>query len=84
MRDIIRQITDPLGFHLQLAVLLSSEAGRWQSRVTFESDGRVADAKDLMSLLSMGVRTGEAVVVRVEGSDETTAAGAIERLARHW
>lgn len=84
MRDIIRQITDPLGFHLQLAVLLSSEAKRWQSKVTFESDGRMADAKDLMSLLAMGIRTGEAVVVHVEGADEQTAAGAIDRLSKHW
>ena len=30
------------------------------------------------------VRTGEAVVVRVEGIDEDTAAEAIERLARTW
>ena len=84
MREILRQITDPIGFHIQLAVLLAGEAQRWRSRVTFEHEGRVADAKDLMALLSMGVRTGEAVVVHVEGSDEDTAAAAIERLARDW
>ena len=84
MREIVRQITDPLGFHIQLAVLLAGEAQRWRSRVTFESDGRVADASNLMELLAMGVRTGEAVVVRVEGADETTAADAITRLSRTW
>lgn len=84
MREIIRQVTDPLGFHIQLAVLLASEAQRWRSRVTFESDNRVADATDLMALLAMGVRTGEAVVVRIEGADEDTAAAAIELLAKHW
>ena len=50
MREIIRQVTDPLGFHIQLAVLLA----------------------------------GEAVVVRIEGADEETAAEAIGRLARTW
>ena len=84
MREIVRQITDPLGFHIQLAVLLASEAQRWRSRVSFESDGRVADASDLMALLAMGIRTGEAVVVRIEGADEATAAEAIGRLARTW
>lgn len=84
MREIIRQVTDPLGFHIQLAVLLAGEAKRWRSKVIFESDGRAADAKDLMALLAMGVRTGEAVVVRVEGADEKTAAEAIERLAKDW
>jgi len=84
MREIVRQITDPLGFHIQLAVLLAGEAQRWRSRVSFESDGRVADASNLMELLAMGVRTGEAVVVRIEGADEATAADAISRLARTW
>ncbi len=84
MRKIVRQITDPLGFHIQLAVLLAGEAQRWRSRVTFEHEGRAADASDLMALLSMGVRTGEAVIVSVEGADEETAAEAISRLARHW
>ncbi|WP_418826721.1 HPr family phosphocarrier protein [Paratractidigestivibacter sp.] len=84
MREIVRQITDPLGFHIQLAVLLAGEAQRWRSRVTFMHEGRAADASDLMALLSMGVRTGEAVVVRIEGVDEGTAAEAIDRLARTW
>lgn len=84
MRKIVRQITDPLGFHIQLAVLLAGEAQRWRSRVTFEHEGRSADASDLMALLSMGVRTGEAVVVTVQGADEETAAEAISRLAKGW
>lgn len=84
MREIVRQITDPIGFHIQLAVLLAGEAQRWRSRVTFEHEGRSADASDLMALLAMGARTGEAVVVRVEGIDEDTAAEAIKRLARTW
>mgnify|MGYP000092714246 FL=1 len=49
MREIVRQITDPLGFHIQLAVLLAGEAQRWRSRVTFTHEGRAADASDLMA-----------------------------------
>ena len=84
-RADLKQVVLPgLGFHIQLAVLLAGEAQRWRSRVTFTHEGRAADASDLMALLSMGVRTGEAVVIRVEGVDEGTAAEAIERLARTW
>lgn len=84
MREVIRQVTDPLGFHIQLAVLLAGEAQRWRSHVTFVHETREVDAADLMALLSLGVRCGEAVVVRIEGVDEKTAADAIERLARSW
>ncbi len=84
MREVIRQVTDPLGFHIQLAVLLAGEAQRWRSHVTFTHETQTVDASDLMALLSLGVRCGEAVVVRIEGVDEKTAAEAIERLARSW
>lgn len=82
MREIPCDITDPLGLHIQLAVLLASEAERWRSRVTLEHAGRVVDAKQLMELLMLGVRTGEHVLVTVSGVDEDTAAEAIAKLTR--
>lgn len=82
MREIPCDITDPLGLHIQLAVLLASEAGRWRSGVTLEHAGRVVDAKQLMELLMLGVRTGEHVLVKISGADEDTAFEAITKLMR--
>lgn len=82
MREIPCDITDPLGLHIQLAVLLASEAERWRSRVTLEHAGRAVDAKQLMELLMLGVRTGEHVTVTVSGADEDTAADALVKLMR--
>lgn len=80
MREIACDITDPLGLHIQLAVLLASEAQRWRSRVTLTHGERDVDAKQLMELLTLGVRSGERVVVSVCGPDENTATTALERL----
>ena len=44
MLEIPRDMTDPLGLHVQLAVLLAGEAERWRSRVTLEHAGRSVDA----------------------------------------
>ncbi len=82
MREIVRQITDPLGFHIQLAVLLAGEAQRWRSRVTFMHEGRAADASDLMALLSRGGRSGEAGVVPIEGVAQGAAAAGSVRGSR--
>lgn len=82
MREIPCDITDPLGMHIQLAVLLASEAERWRSDVTLEHAGRSVDAKQLMQLLMLGIRTGEHVVVTVSGPDEDTAADAISKITR--
>lgn len=82
MREIPCDITDPLGLHIQLAVLLASEAERWRSGVTLEHAGRVVDAKQLMELLMLGVRTGEHVIVKISGADEDTAFEAIAKLMK--
>ena len=82
MLELPCDITDPLGLHVQLAVLLASEAQRWRSRVTLEHAGRVVDASQPTALMMLGVRTGEHVVVRVEGPDEGTAAAALGRIVQ--
>ena len=82
MIKIERQVTDPLGFHIQLAVLLAGEAQRWRSRVTFRHGQSAVDAADLMALLSLGVPSGSSIEICVEGPDEVAAAEAIRGLAR--
>lgn len=76
------QVTDPLGFHVQLAVLLAGEAQRWRSRVTFRHGQSSVNAADLMALLGLGVPSGSTIEIDVEGPDEATAAEAIRDLAR--
>ena len=80
MIEIPCTITDPLGLHVQLAVLLASEAKRWRSRTTLEYHGNVIPAADLMQVMMYGIRSGEHVVVRVEGPDEATASAALGRI----
>lgn len=80
MLEIPRTITDPLGLHVQLAVLLASEAQRWRSRVTLEHAGRTVGVSQPMDLMMLGVRSGERIVVRVEGPDEATAAEALRKI----
>lgn len=82
MVELPCDITDPLGLHVQLAVLLSSEAARWRSGVTLEHAGRTVDAKQALELMMLGVRPGEHVVVRVSGADEATASEEIRKLLR--
>ena len=80
MLEIPCDITDPLGLHVQLAVLLASEAERWRSRVTLEHAGRSVDGKQPLEMMMLGVRSGEHIVVRIEGPDESTAAQAIRKI----
>ena len=84
MLELPRDITDPLGLHVQLAVLLASEAGRWRSSVSLEYAGRAVDAKQVLEVMMLGVRTGEHVVLHVDGPDERAAAVALGRLLEEF
>lgn len=73
-------IKDELGIHARPAGLLVKEAKKFESKITIEKAGRKVEATKLMAVMSMGVKTGEVVVVEAEGSDEEAALEAIKVL----
>ncbi len=78
MKQFSYTITDALGIHARPAGMLVKEAGKFISSVKIEKNGNEADAKRLFSLMGLGVKAGETVSLKIEGSDENDAAEAIE------
>ncbi|MBD5461548.1 MAG: HPr family phosphocarrier protein [Lachnospiraceae bacterium] len=78
MKSFNYTITDPVGIHARPAGLLVKEAKQYDSTITITKDGKSADAKKLMALMSLGVKQGDTVEVSVEGGDEGTVAANME------
>lgn len=78
MKSFNYTITDPVGIHARPAGLLVKEAKQYDSTITITKDGKSADAKKLMALMSLGVKQGDTVTVAVEGGDEGTVAANME------
>lgn len=78
MKSFNCTITDPVGIHARPAGLLVKEAKLYDSAITISKDGKNADAKKLMALMSLGVKQGDTVTVSVEGGDEETVAAKME------
>ena len=78
MKSFNYTITDPVGIHARPAGLLVKEAKQYDSTITITKDGKSADAKKLMALMSLGVKQGDSVEVSVEGGDEGTVAANME------
>lgn len=78
MKEFKYVITDELGLHARPAGLLVKEAGKFQSAVTMEANGKSGDAKRILGVMSMGVKKGCEVTIKTEGSDEEEAAKALE------
>ena len=72
--EILSYDSDIEGWAAQSA---SSASG---GAVTLEHAGRTVNAKQSLELMMLGVRSGQHIVVRVEGPDETTAGEAIRKI----
>lgn len=78
MREFTHVLTDPLGLHARLVVVLVAEARKWESDVTVLVRGSAASGDSLMGLMALDAMCGDELTVRVEGPDEGDAAPAIE------
>jgi len=70
----------PEGLHARPAALLAATAGRFRSKVTLVRGSATADARSMLSLMGMGIKSGEAVTVRAEGPDAEASLAAVTAL----
>lgn len=72
-------IEDQNGMHARPAGMLVACVKNFDSKVSVEYGGKVADARRLLSLMTLGAKYQEMLNFTVEGSDEEDAALAIKR-----
>ncbi|MBQ9080110.1 MAG: HPr family phosphocarrier protein [Clostridia bacterium] len=72
-------IGDKHGIHARPAGILVNCAKRFSSDIKVEKDGKTADAKRLLSVMSLAGKHGEELTFTVHGSDEALAAEELER-----
>ena len=77
MKQFDYVITDELGIHARPGGDLVKVAKGFTSKVTLSCNGKTADAKRLIAVMSLGVKQGHTLSVAVEGDDEEAAAGAL-------
>ena len=78
MKEFTYVVTDPIGIHARPAGLLGKEAKKFESTITITKGEKEVNCIKLMAVMSLGVKTGESVVVKAEGADEDAAIAAFE------
>jgi phosphotransferase system HPr (HPr) family protein len=73
-------LTNATGLHARPAAALVRTAARYGARVEVVCGGRVADAKSLLSLLSLGAGHGSTIRIQAAGADADAALAAIAAL----
>lgn len=82
MKEFTYVIKDELGIHARPAGLLVKTCASFSSSVTFSVNGKTADGKKLIRVMSLGAKKGDEIAVRIEGEDENSASQFIEAFFR--
>lgn len=78
MKQFDYVITDPLGIHARPAGLLSKEAKKFTSICTIAKGDQTKKLTQMMMLMSLGIKQGDAVTVMADGEDEDSAIAALK------
>jgi phosphotransferase system HPr (HPr) family protein len=73
-------IINRLGLHARAAAKLVQAAQAYQADIRLVKDGEKADARSLLSLISLGCAEGSRVTVEAEGADALNAVLAVKTL----
>ena len=67
------------GLEARPVAVLVQVASKYDSTIYIEVEGKEINAKSIMGMMSLGLNSGEQVVVTADGNDETAAVEDIER-----
>ncbi|MVB09714.1 Phosphocarrier protein HPr [Caprobacter fermentans] len=74
MVNCVITVKNPTGIHARPATELVKLATKFKSTITMSHDGKEADPKSIISLLSSALKAGTVITLRVDGEDEELAA----------
>ncbi len=77
MKTIAHTIQDEMGLHARPVGQIVKFLKPFTSNVTITSGEKSCDMKKLIALMSLGVKSGEAVEITIEGADEDACAEAM-------
>lgn len=75
-------LTNGAGLHARPASLFAQAAQRFSATVTVRTDSKQANAKSMLSLLSLGAKQGDEVMICAEGPDAEEAVSTLVELTR--
>ncbi|MBQ2698170.1 MAG: HPr family phosphocarrier protein [Clostridia bacterium] len=69
-----------VGLHARPATFFIQRANEFKCSIWVEKDNRRVSAKSLLGVLSLGVATGDSILVSAEGEDEDAAVAGLQEL----
>lgn len=73
MKQATVTIKNKVGLHARPAAIFVQAALKHKCNISVEIDGKKADAKSILQVLSLGVKSGQAVTITADGEGEDKA-----------
>ncbi len=73
MRKVVEEkvvVQSKVGLHARPAAMFVQTASKFKSQVTLEANGKRANGKSILNVLSLGAKKGDILLIRAEGEDE--------------
>ena len=70
-------VIDETGIHARPATLLVQAAGKFESDISLEYNGKKVNLKSIMGVMSLGIGQGAEITISAEGNDATDAINAL-------
>ncbi|MGB9857310.1 MAG: HPr family phosphocarrier protein [Dictyoglomaceae bacterium] len=68
------------GLHARPAAIFVQSANKFKSKITLKANGKEADAKSILKVLTLGANQGTKVIIEAEGEDEDEALKTLSEL----
>lgn len=76
------EIVDPIGLHARPASAIVNVASKFQSKIEIIQNTKSANAKSIINIMSLGVKSGTEIELVTSGPDAKEAFEAIEAILK--
>lgn len=82
MKSILVKVIDPIGIHARPASEIANASSKFESSVSFKNldNDKIANAKSIINLMSLGAKKDSQIEVIVNGADEEKAIEELKQL----
>lgn len=74
------QIQNQAGLHARPAAMFAQKASSFKSNIMIFKEGKNANAKSIISIMGLGVKKGDNLLIKIDGPDASEAGEALKKL----
>jgi phosphocarrier protein len=80
MKTLTLKLKNKSGLHARPAAIFVQTAKKFTSKIIVKKGDKIADSKNILQLLSLGIDMGDEIELLVEGPDEEQAINELSKL----